>query len=84
METVFETKGTCARSIAIDIEEELIMKVVFNGGCTGNTTGLSALLKGMPVNEVITKLKGIICRNGTSCPDQLAQALESSLIKKAS
>ena len=84
METVFETQRTCARSIAIEIEEKLIMKVVFNGGCTGNTAGLSALLKGMPVDEVITKLKGIICRNGTSCPDQLAQALESLLIKKAS
>ena len=84
MEIVFETQGTCAKSIAIEIEEELIKNVRFNGGCTGNTAGLSALLKGMPFEEVITRLKGIICRSGTSCPDQLAQALESILIKKAS
>lgn len=84
MKTTYTTQGTCARSIEIEIDFEKIKEVKFVGGCSGNTTGLSMLLKGMPVEDVISQLKGIACRGETSCPDQLANALEAMLLKKAS
>jgi uncharacterized protein (TIGR03905 family) len=84
VKTTFTTQGTCARSIEIEIDFEKIKEVKFVGGCSGNTTGLSMLLKGMPVEDVISQLKGIACRGETSCPDQLANALEAMLLKKAS
>lgn len=72
----FETSGVCAKSIEFDIEDKKIKNVIFNGGCAGNTAGLSALLKDMNIDDVITKLNGLDCRGrGTSCPDQLAKAL---------
>lgn len=74
----FKTSGVCAQHIQFKIENDTIEDVVFHGGCSGNTQGLTALLKGMEVNEVISRLEGIRCRNKpTSCPDQLAQALKS-------
>ncbi len=78
MKKIFETKGTCAKAIVIDVDDETktINNVKFVGGCMGNTTGVAALAKGMKVDEVIARLKGIQCGNkGTSCPDQLAKAL---------
>ena len=54
----------------------MIENVQFIGGCTGNTQGVARLVKGMKVDEVISRLKGIQCRAGTSCPDQLSRALE--------
>lgn len=72
----YKTKGTCAKSIDIDTEGDIIRSVTFEGGCHGNAQGMSALLPGMRVEDAITKLRGIQCRKGTSCPDQLAQALE--------
>ena len=73
----YKTHGTCSQQIRIDVnDDDVIENVQFIGGCTGNTQGVSKLVKGMKVDEVIARLKGIQCRAGTSCPDQLAQALE--------
>lgn len=84
MKTTYTTQGTCARSIDIEIDGGQIKAVRFVGGCRGNTTGLSALLEGMAIDVVIPRLKGIVCRDKTSCPDQLAHALEAILMSKAS
>ena len=76
---VYKTKGTCSREIHIDIEEGKIQDVEFIGGCNGNTKGISSLLKGMDVEEAIKRCKGITCGSrATSCPDQLAIALEKA------
>ncbi len=72
----YNTHGTCSRQIEIELDGDIICRVRFIGGCTGNTQGLSRLVEGMRVDEVIHRLKGIQCRAGTSCPDQLARALE--------
>ncbi len=72
------TTGTCSRSIDIETEGDVVKSVVFNGGCAGNTAGISKLVAGMKIQDVIDRLKGTDCRGkGTSCPDQLAKALES-------
>ena len=71
----YKTRGTCSSQILIDVEGDTIKEVKFIGGCTGNTQGVASLVKGMKVDEVIARLKGIQCRGGTSCPDQLALAL---------
>ena len=76
MKHSYVTRGTCSRSIDIVTEGDRVVSVAFNGGCHGNTQGLAALVAGMPVDEVISRLHGIQCgTKGTSCPDQLAQAL---------
>lgn len=81
MEYIYETKGTCSSKMIIEIEADIIKKVTIIGGCAGNTKGISSLVQGMKIDDVIKKLKGIPCRDrGTSCPDQLARALEE--IKK--
>ena len=73
----YKTQGTCSQQILIDVnDDDVIENVQFIGGCTGNTQGVARLVKGMKVDEVISRLKGIQCRAGTSCPDQLARALE--------
>ena len=70
------TNGVCSRSIDITVEDNIVTEVKFNGGCSGNTQGVSALVKGMTVEEAIKRLSGIHCGpRPTSCPDQLAQAL---------
>ncbi len=77
MKYSYRTKGVCARNIEIDVENGVVNSVEFIGGCQGNTTGISALVKGMKVEDVIKKLKSIRCGfKPTSCPDQLAIALE--------
>lgn len=70
--------GVCSQQIIIEInDDETINKVEFAGGCHGNLQGIAALVKGRTMDEVIGTLKGIDCRmKGTSCPDQLARALE--------
>jgi len=68
--------GTCSRQILIETEGDTITHVEFIGGCTGNTQGVARLVEGMKIDEVIARCKGIQCRGGTSCPDQLARALE--------
>ena len=75
MET-FKTSGTCSRSIDFEVENGIVKSVKFNGGCAGNTTGVAKLAIGRTVDDVISTLEGIQCRNGTSCPDQLAKALK--------
>ena len=73
----YEPKGVCSRQMNIEVEGEIIKKVEIIGGCAGNTMGVSVLVQGMNINEAIKKLRGIDCRGrGTSCPDQLAIALE--------
>ena len=77
MEYKYKTSGTCSQEIIIEIEKDIIKKVTIVGGCAGNTKGISTLVEGMRIDDVIQKLKGIPCRDrGTSCPDQLARALE--------
>ena len=77
MEYHYQPKGTCSREMIIKIEEDIIKKVTIVGGCAGNSAGISRLVEGMKIDEVIQKLKGIPCgMKGTSCPDQLAKALE--------
>ena len=72
----YQTKGVCARSIEIEIENGIIQLVRFHGGCSGNTQGVAALVKGMTPADAIERLSGIRCGfKSTSCPDQLAQAL---------
>lgn len=76
----YQTKGTCSTSIDVELKDGVIDSVVFTGGCNGNLQGISALVKGMTPQEAISKLKGIRCGfKSTSCPDQLAQALESMI-----
>ncbi len=73
----YTTRGTCSQQILISVnDDDIIESVRFIGGCTGNTQGVSRLVEGMKVDDVIARLKGIQCRAGTSCPDQLARALE--------
>ncbi|MBQ6900241.1 MAG: TIGR03905 family TSCPD domain-containing protein [Firmicutes bacterium] len=77
MKYEYRTSGTCSRSIYIDVEDGIVKDVEFYGGCNGNLKGIAALVKGMKVEDVIEKVKGIKCgMKGTSCPDQLACALE--------
>jgi len=73
----YVTSGTCSKMIDFEVEDNIIKSVAFTGGCNGNLKGISALVAGMPVDEAISKLKGIQCGfKSTSCPDQLARALE--------
>lgn len=73
----YKTSGTCSQEILIDIEANIIKKVEFIGGCRGNTQGVARLAENRPIDEVIALCKGIECRGTTSCPDQLARALEA-------
>ncbi|MBQ2991356.1 MAG: TIGR03905 family TSCPD domain-containing protein [Clostridia bacterium] len=76
----YKTRGVCSRSIEYEIENGVVTECRFVGGCMGNTQGLAALVKGMTVEEAVKRLKGIQCGfRGTSCPDQLATALEQHL-----
>lgn len=73
----YEPKGVCSMQMNIEVEDEIIKSVQIIGGCAGNTKGVSVLVEGMNINEAIKRLRGIDCRGrGTSCPDQLAIALE--------
>lgn len=73
----YKTSGTCSSAIDFEVEDGIVKEVKFIGGCNGNTQGVAALVKGMPVDEVISRLEGIKCGfKGTSCPDQLAKALK--------
>ena len=75
----YKTKGTCARAVIVDVEDGVITDCQFVGGCSGNTQGVAALVKGRKVDEAVAKIKGIKCgMKSTSCPDQLALALEEA------
>ena len=76
----YKTHGTCSQEINYEIRDGKVYNVSFQGGCNGNLKGIGKLVEGMDVNEVITRLEGVRCGfKNTSCPDQLAQALKSSL-----
>ena len=82
--TTYRTRGTCSSAINYEVENGIVTKCQFIGGCPGNTSGVAKLVIGRKVEDVIALLKGIQCQNGTSCPDQLALALEQTLPKKFS
>lgn len=76
----FQPKGVCSSSIDIELNQGIIESVSFTGGCNGNLQGISTLVTGMKAQDAIAKLKGIKCGyKATSCPDQLACALETML-----
>ena len=78
MRKTFKTSGVCTQAIEIEVEDEIVKDVRFLGGCHGNTQGISKLVTGMKVSDVIARLEGITCGNrSTSCPDQLAKALKA-------
>lgn len=81
MEYTVRPKGVCSMQIKFEIDDNKIVKnVQFLGGCNGNSKGLSALVEGMSADEVIKRLSGINCNGkGTSCPDQLAKAIDSAV-----
>ena len=80
MSYLYKTKGTCSTSIDVELKDGVIDSVKFTGGCNGNLQGISALVKGMKPEEAISRLKGIRCGfKPTSCPDQLAHALEEMI-----
>lgn len=77
MKFTYKTNGVCSRNINIEIENDILVDVKYEGGCHGNLQGISALVKGMNVDEVIEKLQNIRCGfKNTSCPAQLAAALK--------
>jgi len=72
----YSTKGTCSRQILFDVDKDnKLHSVRFIGGCGGNLQGIAKLVEGKTLDEIEGLLKGIICRNGTSCPDQLSKAI---------
>lgn len=72
----YKTHGTCSTRIDLEVEDGILKDVAYEGGCNGNLQGISRLVKGMPVKDVIAKLEGIRCgMKTTSCPDQLCRAL---------
>lgn len=76
----YKPVGVCSQNITIELDGDVIKSVQFLGGCNGNTQGVSALAEGMKAEDAIAKLKGIKCGfRATSCPDQLAIALEKAL-----
>ena len=76
---LFRTSGVCARGIELEVENGIVKDIRFIGGCSGNTQGIASLVKGMNVEEVKRRLRGIRCgAKSTSCPDQLAQILENN------
>lgn len=73
----YQTTGTCSREIQFDVENGKVYNVSFVGGCNGNLQGISKLVEGQSVEEVIKRLENIRCGfKNTSCPDQLANALK--------
>ena len=80
MVNTYKTRGVCSRAINVEVEDGIIVDVVFVGGCAGNTQGVAALAKGMKAEDAIAKLEGIKCGfKNTSCPDQLAMALKEMI-----
>lgn len=81
---VYKTKGVCASAVSFDLVDGKITGAKFTGGCSGNTQGVCALVEGMDAKEAIKRLSGIRCGfKPTSCPDQLAKALQEALDKEA-
>lgn len=77
---IYQPKGVCSNAIDVEVEEGIITSVKFTGGCNGNTQGISRLVVGMKAEDAISRLRGIKCGfKNTSCPDQLACALQEML-----
>ncbi len=77
-------RGVCSRAIDVELEGDVVKSVKFTGGCNGNTQGVASLVQGMKVADAVAKIKGIDCGGrATSCPDQLAIALEKALAEQA-
>ena len=82
MQFEYKTKGTCSQRILFEIEDGKVKNVEYIGGCHGNLQGISKLVEGMEVTEVIERIQGIRCgMKPTSCPDQLAAALKEAIAK---
>ncbi|NLK18065.1 MAG: TIGR03905 family TSCPD domain-containing protein [Clostridiales bacterium] len=80
---IYRTRGSCSREIFFSVNnDDVLTELKFLGGCSGNLQAVSRLVVGKKIDEIISTLKGIQCRNGTSCPDQLATALEDYKEKK--
>lgn len=80
MKFEYKTKGTCSQMIFFEIEDNKVHNVSYLGGCNGNLQGISKLVEGMDIDEVISRVEGIHCgMKPTSCPDQLAKALKEAL-----
>lgn len=76
----YDTTGVCAKNIKFELEGNTVKSVSFDRGCNGNLKGIASLVEGLDANEVIKRLKGLKCKNkDTSCPDQLAKALENAI-----
>lgn len=79
MKYQYVPQGVCSRLMEIDVEDGVVRDVCVTGGCNGNLKGICSLVKGMKVSDVVERLDGICCgAKGTSCPDQLAQALKQT------
>ena len=79
MQYTYKTKGTCSQMINFEVIDGKVTNVQFLGGCNGNLKGIAALVEGMPVDEVISRVEGIQCgMKATSCPYQLAKALKEA------
>lgn len=79
MQYTYKTKGVCSQMISFEVENNQVRNVQFFGGCNGNLKGISALIEGMDIDNVISRVEGIRCgMRATSCPDQLAQALKAA------
>lgn len=79
MQFEYKTKGTCSQHILFSVEDGIVKNVQFIGGCNGNLKGISSLVEGMSIDDVIARVDGIQCgMKPTSCPDQLAQALKQA------
>lgn len=77
----YKPQGVCSREIQVEVEEGIVKNLTVIGGCNGNLQGISKLVEGMNIEEVIKRLKGLDCNGkGTSCPDQIAKALEEMLL----
>ena len=82
MQVEYKTKGTCSQYINFEIEDGKLKNVQYIGGCNGNLKGISSLVEGMDIDEVIARLEGTTCgMKNTSCPDQLATALKEAKAK---
>ena len=78
----YKPHGVCPMNISFDLDGDTVHNVSFKGGCNGNLQGIGRLVEGMPVAEVISRLRGIRCgAKTTSCPDQLARGLEEALVQ---
>ena len=78
MQYSYKTSGVCSREIILEVEDNKVKNVQFIGGCNGNLKGIGALVEGLDMDEVISRIEGIRCgAKATSCPDQLAQALKA-------